>query len=445
MNYQQTLSYLYNSLPMYQRIGAAAYKANLDNTIAICDLLNNPEDHLTCIHVAGTNGKGSVSHMLASIFQAAGYKTGLYTSPHLIDFRERIRVNGKMIGRRYVSNFVTKYKADFERIQPSFFEMTVGLTFQYFVDQKVDVAIIETGLGGRLDSTNVIQPVLSVITNIDWDHMNLLGNTLQKIAGEKAGIIKKKIPVVIGEADKITAPVFSNKAKTLKSKIYFASEILTASLADNKKINTPLTINQFRKNNGHLKVNISDQKKVIYKNVDLDLSGFYQLKNVVTVLQSVRLLVSEFNIREKHLRKGLSSVRKTTGLAGRWEVISKYPLTIADTGHNQAGIKEAMEMLRSIKYEKLHFVIGMVNDKDPSKILSLLPPDASYYFCKAAIPRGLDAYILAGEAAKLGLKGKVFRSVKSALSKAKTNAGKNDLIFVGGSTFIVAEALDFNR
>ena len=346
MNYQQTLSYLYNSLPMYQRIGAAAYKANLDNTIAICDLLNNPEDHLTCIHVAGTNGKGSVSHMLASIFQAAGYKTGLYTSPHLIYFRERIRVNGKMIGRRYVSNFVTKYKADFERIQPSFFEMTVGLTFQYFVDEKVDVAIIETGLGGRLDSTNVIQPVLSVITNIDWDHMNLLGNTLQKIAGEKAGIIKKKIPVVIGEADKITAPVFSNKAKTLKSKIYFASEILTASLADNKKINTPLTINQFRKSNGHLKVNISDQKKVIYKNVDLDLSGFYQLKNVVTVLQSVRLLASEFKIREKHLRKGLSSVRKTTGLAGRWEVISKYPLTIADTGHNQAGIKEAMEMLK---------------------------------------------------------------------------------------------------
>ena len=245
MNYQQTLSYLNSALPMYQRIGAAAYKANLDNTIAICEILNNPQNHLTCIHVAGTNGKGSVSHMLASVFQAAGFKTGLYTSPHLIDFRERIRVNGKMIGRRYISNFITRHKKDFDRIQPSFFEMTVGLAFQYFKDEKVEVAIIETGLGGRLDSTNVITPVLSVITNIDWDHMNLLGDTLQKIAMEKAGIIKLKVPVVIGEADKITEPIFSQKAKALKSKIYFASKMLKASLAGNEKIITQLTINHF--------------------------------------------------------------------------------------------------------------------------------------------------------------------------------------------------------
>ena len=442
MNYQQTLSYLNSALPMYQRIGAAAYKANLDNTIAICEILNNPQKHLTCIHVAGTNGKGSVSHMLASVFQAAGFKTGLYTSPHLIDFRERIRVNGKMIGRRYISNFITRHKKDFDRIQPSFFEMTVGLAFQYFIDEKVEVAIIETGLGGRLDSTNVMTPVLSVITNIDWDHMNLLGDTLQKIATEKAGIIKQKVPVVIGEADKITEPIFSQKAKALKSKIYFASKMLKASLAGNEKINTQLTINHFLKAYRYIKVDISDWKgKLIYKNLKLDLTGHYQLKNVVTVIQSISLLKKEFNISDKQLRKGLSTVSKTTGLAGRWHVISKYPLAIADTAHNQAGIREVMEMLRLIKYERLHFILGMVNDKELSKVLSMLPGDAIYYFCKAAIPRGLDAKILADESGKFGLKGNVYRSVKTALIKAKTNAGIKDLIFIGGSTFTVAEVL----
>ena len=420
---------------MYHRVGVAAYKANLDNTIAICNLLNNPQRQLQCIHIAGTNGKGSVSHMLASIFQAAGYKTGLYTSPHLKDFRERIRVNGKMISKKYISDFVTKYQEDFNRIQPSFFEMTVGLAFQYFFDKRTDIAIIETGLGGRLDSTNVISPVLSVITNIDWDHMNLLGNTLKKIAGEKAGIIKTNTPVVIGESNKATDTVFRNKSKQEKAPIYFASNEFNVEYAEEPGKSSFLITNP------SILINVKHKKKLIYKNLELDLTGKYQLKNVLTVLQSISLLMNAFNITEKNIRKGLANVQKSTGLAGRWQVIDIDPLIIVDTGHNMAGMKAVMEMINSIEYSKLHFVLGMVNDKEPEKIMSLLPINATYYFCKAAIPRGLDAKILSEEAAKHRLHGSIYKSVGAAFKAAKANSGIKDLIFVGGSNFTVAEVI----
>lgn len=441
MNYQQTLKYLYDALPMYHRVGIAAYKANLDNTIAICDLLNNPQRQIQCIHVAGTNGKGSVSHMLAAVLQAAGYKTGLYTSPHLKDFRERIRINGKMISRKYISEFVTLHKSDFDGIQPSFFEMTVGLAFQYFYDKRIDVAIIETGLGGRLDSTNVVHPLLSVITNIDWDHMNLLGNSLEQIATEKAGIIKQEVPVVIGEVINTTKPIFLRKAEEMNAPIFFASKEIKAELAGERKDSSGGSLHQFQNTKAFLKLNITRKKKLLFRNLQLDLTGSYQLKNIVTVIKSIELLKSDFVISEEHIRKGLSSVKPSTGIVGRWEVIAKKPLIIADTAHNQAGIKTVMEMINKLKFDKLHFVFGMVNDKDPGKILTLLPVKADYYFCKAAIPRGLEASVLAGEAAKYHLKGEIYKSVKSALKAAKNKAGIKDLIFVGGSNFTVAEVI----
>lgn len=440
MNYRQTIKYLYSALPMYHRVGIVAYKADLNNTIAICDLLNNPQRQLQCIHVAGTNGKGSVSHMLASIFQAAGYKTGLYTSPHLKDFRERIRINGKMIGRKYISEFVSRYKDDFDRIQPSFFEMTVGLAFQYFFDKRTDIAIIETGLGGRLDSTNVIHPLLSVITNIDWDHMNLLGNSLQKIAREKAGIIKHDVPVVVGESNNSTDDVFIKTAHDLNARLYFASKELKAELSagDSKR---KLTVAQIRQKGTHLRINLSKKKKIIYNDLLLDLTGHYQLKNVVTVIQSIFLLNKEFNITDEHIRVGLSDVKTSTGLSGRWQIINNMPLTIADTGHNSAGITAVLKMIETIKYNKLHFVISLVNDKETGTILSLLPRDAEYYFCKAAIPRGLDVKLLAEEGVRHKLKGNTYKSVKAALSAAKNKADENDLIIVGGSNFTVAEVI----
>ncbi len=441
MNYQQTLKYLYDALPMYQRVGIAAYKANLDNTIAICDLLNNPHRQLQCIHVAGTNGKGSVSHMMAAILQAAGYKTGLYTSPHLKDFRERIRVNGKMISKKFISDFVTNHQKDFEKIQPSFFEMTVGLAFQYFLENRVDIAVIETGLGGRLDSTNVIHPILSVITNIDWDHMNLLGDTLEKIASEKAGIIKREVPVVIGELTSPSKRVFIKKAKEMQAPIFFASKEMSAVLAGTSPISKKNAVKQLSGIEAYIMVDVSRKKKLLYENLQLDLTGSYQLKNVVTVLQSIALLKQHFEIREEHIRIGLSTVKSSTGLAGRWHVISRKPLIIADTGHNQAGLKVVLELVHSLSFDNLHFVLGMVNDKDIDKILSLLPKMANYYFCKAAIPRGLDAVLLAEAAASFHLKGEIYNSVKAALKAAKSKAGLNDLIFVGGSNFTVAEVI----
>ncbi len=431
MNYQETLDYLFSQLPMFQRIGSAAYKADLDNTIALCKLLGNPENKFKSVHVAGTNGKGSTSHMLASVLQSAGLKVGLYTSPHLKDFRERIKINGEMIPEKNVIDFVANYKHDFEKIQLSFFEMTVGLAFDYFAHEQVDVAVIEVGLGGRLDSTNVITPLVSVITNISFDHVALLGDTLEKIAGEKAGIIKDNIPVVIGETTPETKNVFLEKAKKHHTEILFAKEIYKTTNAGYGQSQAP-----------NLVIDVEKNGKKLYADLKSELPGFYQLKNIATVLATIDVLNQKgFSLTETIIRNGIMHVIKNTGLLGRWQVLSENPLTIADTGHNEAGIKEVLKQIALTPHKQLHFVMGMVNDKDISGILRLLPKNAIYYFCKAQIPRALDADELAVQAKAAGLNGNVYTSVKNALENAQQGAKEGDLIFVGGSTFTVAEAI----
>ncbi|MEP7168099.1 MAG: folylpolyglutamate synthase/dihydrofolate synthase family protein [Bacteroidota bacterium] len=433
MNYKQTLDYFYFQLPMFHRVGAAAYKADLNNTIAICNLLDNPQNSFKSIHIAGTNGKGSVSHMLAAILQESGYKTGLYTSPHLKDFRERIRINGKMISKKYVCDFTEQYKKDFDKIKPSFFEMTVGLAFDYFREQKVDVAVIETGLGGRLDSTNIITPILSIITNIGWDHANLLGNTLKKIATEKAGIIKRNITVIIGETQAETKNVFIAKARAEGGPVLFADNDFKAKLVNDRTLTDgTIEVNVFMKSYFNFR---------FFQKVQLDLTGHYQLKNICTVFDSIAFLESYFPMKLSKIFSALRKVKQLTGLRGRWEIISKNPLTICDTGHNADGIKEVLKQLKKIKYKQLHFVLGMVKDKDISGILKLLPRKAVYYFCKAKIPRGMNVEELLQLATISGLTGKAFSSVRKALWAAQKAAAKNDLIFVGGSTFTVAEVL----
>ncbi len=427
MTWQQALDYLFAQLPMFHRIGAAAYKNNLDNSLALDNLLHHPHKNYPCIHIAGTNGKGSVSNMLAAIYQSAGYRTGLFTSPHLKDFRERIRVDGKMISRQYVIRFIENHRTEFEKIQPSFFEWTAALAFDFFRNKKIDIAIIETGLGGRLDSTNIITPDLSVITNIGWDHAYLLGNSLQKIAAEKAGIIKSGVPVVIGEKQEPVKAVFENKAKDAASPLVFASE--------NFKIVKKAELVQ------RMKVDIFHKRKQYLKDVIMDLTGFYQLKNICSVLQAVQMLNRKFPVEEKHIRKGLKQVKKITGFNGRWTVLSKQPMIIADTGHNREGISEVIKQIESIKFSRLHIILGMVADKDVNSVLRMFPRNAEYYFCKPSVPRGLDAGQLCESAKKFGLSGKSFFSVKSALKTAKINAGRGDLIFIGGSTFVVSEII----
>ena len=432
MNYRDTLDYLFSQLPMFHRIGAAAYKANLDNTIALCDLLDQPEQSFKSIHIAGTNGKGSVSHMIASVLQEAGYRTGLYTSPHLKDFRERIRVNGKMIPKSKVSSFVKRYSKDFEQIQPSFFEMTVGLAFDYFREQQVEIAVIETGLGGRLDSTNIITPVLSIITNIGFDHMAFLGDTLAKIAAEKAGIIKKNIPVIIGETRLETEPVFNEFARKLDAPIHFADRHwrLNAGVVRSQGLQ------QLRE------YTILSGRYQQQKTITIPLSGSYQQKNLVTVLESLNQLIDfGFTIKEENILRGLLRTIVNTGLKGRWQILVRDPLCICDTGHNVDGIREVLNDIRDTPHKQLHFVLGMANDKDIHSILQILPKDAIYYFCKANIPRGMDAVTLREKARDLGLKGKAYASVWEAYSNAKKNATGNDMVFVGGSTFVVAEVL----
>jgi len=437
MNYKQTLDYLYKQLPMFHRIGAAAYKADLNNTIAICKLLNHPEKKFKSIHVAGTNGKGSSSHMLAAVFQQAGYKTGLYTSPHLKDFRERIKINGKEISKKKVTEFVKKHQTSFEKIQPSFFEWTVGLAFDYFAKEKVDIAIIEVGLGGRLDSTNVITPLASLITNISYDHTNLLGNTLTKIAAEKAGIIKSQVPVVISQTQKEVKNIFIKKAAKTKSKIFFA-DTLTIPEEEFYFPKKNLTTHSFI------------QKNKI-KTIACDLPGTYQKYNISGVLTLLEILKKKFKITDIHITKALQNVKKLTGLHGRWEVINKKPRVICDTGHNTDGIKQVIdsvnrEFLSGIVKGKLHVVFGAVNDKDLSETFSLLKTDkhfskANYYFCKPNIPRGMELPVLLENSHKYSLKGKGFPSVKKALLAAKSKAKQGDLVFVGGSTFTVAEII----
>lgn len=406
MNYQETVNWMFNQLPMYQNIGKSAYKEDLTNTILLSDYLGNPEKNIKCIHVAGTNGKGSTSHLLASILQEAGYNVGLYTSPHLKDYRERIKINRDEISEDFVVDFISKHKKFFEENELSFFEMTVGLAFDYFEKSTVDIAIIEVGMGGRLDSTNIITPLISVITNIGLDHTQFLGNTLSLIANEKAGIIKPNIPVVIGEYIPETKPVFIAKANENNSEIYFASDL-------------------------------------IQENYQTVLLGDYQISNIKTVMQTIQVLQSqnEFIISGKNIQNGLMNVIKNTNLQGRWQQIQQNPLVICDTAHNKHGLEIVLKQIQKQKFDQLHFVFGVVNDKDLNSILELFPKNATYYFCKPNIPRGLDAEILQKKCKEFQLYGDLYDSVATAYANALTSAHIDDMIFISGSTFVVAEIL----
>ncbi|MBB3188230.1 bifunctional folylpolyglutamate synthase/dihydrofolate synthase [Microbacter margulisiae] len=420
MIYQETIEYLYHQLPVFERIGDSAYKAGLDRVMDMDRILNHPHQNYKTIHVAGTNGKGSTSHMLAAVLQAAGYKTGLYTSPHLKDFRERIRVNGEMITEQYVVDFVERYTSEFESLHPSFFELTMSMAFDYFAAQQVEIAVIEVGLGGRLDSTNIITPILSVITNISFDHQQFLGDTLEKIAAEKAGIMKPNVPVVIGEADGSVKNIFIQHASQVKSPLFFAQKMIQVSRG-----------------------NDSDQfytKEL--GNITMGLKGLYQEKNLATVLSSILLLNKQgISLPLQAIQKGIEHVTGLTGLQGRWQILQKNPLLICDTGHNEAGIRYVMQQLSQLPCRQLHIVFGMVNDKDHRKILPLLPQNALYYFTQAAIPRALPADELQQQAFLIGLKGTAFPSVQEAIQAAKSAAKEGDVIFVGGSSYVVAEAL----
>ena len=406
MNYKETLDWMFNKLPMYQTQGATAYRKDITNTVLLAKHLGNPENYLKCIHVAGTNGKGSTSHLLASVLQEAGYEVGLYTSPHLKDYRERITINGIPISEDYVCDFINKNKAFFEANELSFFEMTVGLAFEYFVEQKTDINIIEVGMGGRLDSTNIITPLVSVITNIGLDHTQFLGNTLELIAFEKAGIIKPNIPVVIGEYISETKPVFLAKSDETHSEIYFASDLIAATYPS-------------------------------------ALLGDYQIQNKKTVLQTLKVLQDKklLSVSETDIKNGFLNVIKNTGLQGRLQQLGENPTVICDTAHNAHGLKIVINQLKKEKYDQLHIVLGLVNDKNLTEILPLFPKNAIYYFCKPDISRGLDQLILKEKAAEFNLVGQTYISVSNAYQAAKENAKENDFIYVGGSTFVVAEIL----
>ena len=428
MTYQQTIDHLYSQLPMFSRIGSAAYKKDLHNTIELCNALDNPQNKFKSIHIAGTNGKGSTSHMLAAILQKAGYKTGLYTSPHLKDFRERIKINGEMVSEAFVVDFVERTKQLTESIEPSFFELTVAMAFEYFVKEKVDIAVIETGLGGRLDSTNIITPLLSIITNIGYDHMNILGDTLEQIAFEKAGIIKQNVPVVIGEYTAITKPIFINKASETNSSIFFANDKYNVSNISSSAY--------------QLKCDVTDVSNNCTENFTLDLNGLYQTKNLQTVLCAEGILMQQgFNISNKSEKYALANVKKLTGLHGRWDVIEEKPMIVLDVAHNEDGIKQVLNQLSVIsdQFESLHIVTGMVKDKEIEKVLTLLPKEATYYFTNAHIPRALPAAELQQKAAAHQLNGNVFDDVNDAIDAAKRKASSKDLRLVCGSVFLVGE------
>jgi len=403
MSYQQTLDYLFGRLPMYQRQGVAAYKADIGNIIKACEKLENPHLNFKSVHIAGTNGKGSTAHMIASILQESGYTVGLYTSPHLKDFRERIKINGQMIRKTEVISFVSNNKDFFETLELSFFEFTTALAFNYFAKQKVDIAIIETGLGGRLDSTNIIRPELAIITNISLDHTNFLGDTIEKIAKEKSGIIKENTPIIIGRKQKETKDIFKKVATEKNAPLYYAEGS---------------------------------------SNFTTDLQGKYQTENSCTALAVIKQLQKiGWNISSNNIKDGLNKVVVNTGILGRWQVLSEKPLTICDSGHNEDGVRQIVSQIKQTPHQNLHFVFGMVNDKSISNILTLLPKQATYYFCKADIPRAMDATLLEEKAKLFSLNGQAYACVNDAFSTAKTQANSDDLIFIGGSTFVVAEVL----
>ena len=429
--FEATLRYLYEQLPFYQRKGPAAYKNNLDNTLALDELYGHPHRLFRSVHVAGTNGKGSVSHMLASVLQEAGYRVGLYTSPHLKDFRERIRVNGVKIPKEEVVRFVDDFVArnQLNKLEPSFFELTVAMAFEYFARERIDIAVVEVGLGGRLDSTNIIMPEVSVITNISLDHVALLGNTLTEIAGEKAGIMKKGVPVVVGETMEETAPVFAKRAEILGIPLQFADQIYHA---DYSMVSTE----------GKQLFNVRYNDTLRYEQLPLELLGQYQGRNLCTALAAMDVL-KEFGwtISQDALYRGMEFLVKNTGLKGRWQVLGANPRIVCDTGHNEAGIREVVHQIHQTPYKKLHFVLGMVNDKDVDSVLRLLPKNAVYYFTKASIPRAMSENMLELKAADFGLSGQKYPTVIEAFTAAKQNAEPYDMIFIGGSTFVVAEVI----
>jgi dihydrofolate synthase / folylpolyglutamate synthase len=428
MNYPDTLEYLFRSLPMFSRLGESAYKKDLTNTIELCASIGNPQNKFKTIHIAGTNGKGSTSHMLAAIFQAAGYKTGLYTSPHLKDFRERIKINGKVCDKEFVVSFTEGIMPLIEKIAPSFFEITVAMAFDYFAIHAVDIAIIEVGLGGRLDSTNIISPELSIITNIGYDHMNLLGNTLEAIAFEKAGIIKPNIPVVVGETLPETKQIFESRANELDAPIHWANE--------------ERWISDFVSIGKHLQVSVANKHSDERKLFELDLPGYYQTKNLLAVLSAVDILIQQgWKLDWQIVQKALKQVKHLTGLHGRWEIVSEQPLLVMDVGHNEDGIKEIVKQIELSGKQQVHIVMGMVKDKEIDKALALLPKNAHYYFTKAQIPRALEEHLLMEQAAQFQLKGNCFANVPTALKQALLHASKDDLVLVCGSVFVVGEVI----
>lgn len=428
--YQETISFLFSQLPMYQRVGAKAFKKDLTNINALLAGLGNPHHDLKAIHIAGTNGKGTVSFLLSAALQAQGYSTGLYVSPHYKDFRERVRINGQYVSKAYVIKFVAQHKKLFQEVRPSFFEISVALAFCYFRDQKVDIAVVETGLGGRLDSTNVLLPILSVITNIGFDHVNFLGNTLPLIAREKAGIIKNNIPVVFGKKQAETASVFRSVAKEKSAPYYYAEDIFDVRYLRSTQ---QLSYHQVMKHGA-----------IIYESLAVGLTGPFQKENLQTALAALEVIHAyypDFLVSDPAIHSGFKHLRNLTGYIGRWQVLGINPLIIADSGHNPAAISSVVAQFEKLDYRDLHIVLGMVNDKDVTKVLGLLPAKAKYYFSKAAIPRGLEAERLQKEAVKFGLPGDAYPSVKAAFEAAKKNAKKEDLIFVGGSVFVVAEVI----
>ena len=424
MTYTETVEYLFNSTPMFQNVGSAGYKEGLDNTITLDNHFDNPHKKFKTIHIGGTNGKGSCSHTIAAILQSAGYKVGLFTSPHLVDFRERIRINGVMIPEQYVVDFVENEKDFFEPLHPSFFELTTALAFKYFAENNVDIAVIEVGLGGRLDCTNIISPILSVITNIGFDHIQFLGNTLEKIASEKAGIIKNNTPVVIGETTPETRTVFIQKATSTNSAIYLAEE-------------NDIILSHQHSHNGGI-----DYETKTYGTIHGELSGLCQIKNTATILTASNVLAKiGLAIQPENIIEGFKHVCELTGLRGRWEKIEENPITICDTGHNVNGLEYIVRQLQQQKYEKLHIVFGMVNDKDIEGVLSIMPKDATYYFCQASVKRAMPSQQLKTLAEAHELKGNTFANVLDAYNSARQNASQNDFIYIGGSSFVVADLI----
>lgn len=427
MTYQETLDFLFQQLPMFHRIGASAYKKDLGNILALTQFLDNPQHKYPTIHIAGTNGKGSTAHMMSAILQAKGLKTGLYISPHYVDFRERIKVNGNYITKDYVVDFTERIRATILSVQPSYFELILAMAFEYFAFEQVDAAVIEVGMGGRLDSTNIIRPELSIITNISFDHQQFLGDTLPLIASEKAGIIKEGIPVVIGETHPETAPVFLEKAQQMGSKIIFADQHYAAKISSEDL--------------EHSVFEIQKEGQIIYPALQANLHGAYQEKNIQTVLQAVDWLPKAWDIGAAEVQEGLYNLKSLTRFMGRWQVIGQKPTILCDSAHNEGGLQLAMAQLATIPRQRLHVVMGMLNDKDISKMLALFPADARYYFAKPNIPRGLDAKKLKEQAAEFDLRGRTYSSVRNALKAARRAATPEDLIYVGGSTFVLAEIL----